>query len=331
LIPYSEYIEEADIIDAAQVLTTTDATPEGTNNARVLAYNGGTNQHYMSFVPSVTNGETYTFSVFLKKKELRYVALIFLNDYAGRFFDLETGTILGTTGGTLVDSKIENFGNGWYRCSITDVATSTSKFSGVYLSDNGTALGPFVPTGNDGVYIYGYQVEQGSYPTSYIPNHSGTGSVTRGQDEMETAISSRFSTQSFSFFADYVVSQASNKSFPVISLDISGTTNDISIYLNGYVGANLYLGSTNGGYIFGSSTNDGVNVGSQSKICVTYDGDEISYYINGALYGSTTGVTFDNADVAVKFSSNRHIFELKKYIDFPEALSQADAITLTTL
>jgi len=330
LIPYSEYIEEADIIDAAQVLTTTDATPEGTNNARVLAYNGGTNQHYMSFVPSVTNGETYTFSVFLKKKELRYVALIFLNDYAGRFFDLETGTILGTTGGTLVDSKIENFGNGWYRCSITDVATSTSKFSGVYLSDNGTALGPFVPTGNDGVYIYGYQVEQGSYPTSYIPNHSGTGSVTRGH-EMETAISSRFSTQSFSFFADYVVSQASNKSFPVISLDISGTTNDISIYLNGYVGANLYLGSTNGGYIFGSSTNDGVNVGSQSKICVTYDGDEISYYINGALYGSTTGVTFDNADVAVKFSSNRHIFELKKYIDFPEALSQADAITLTTL
>ena len=50
----------------AQILSSTNKNPDGTTNAKVLAYNGGTNQHYMQVTPSVSSGQNYTFSIFLK-------------------------------------------------------------------------------------------------------------------------------------------------------------------------------------------------------------------------------------------------------------------------
>ena len=42
-------------------------------------------------------------------------------------------------------------------------------------------LGSVTPSGSDGVLLYGFQWEQGSYPTSYIPTYGA--SVTRGADD----------------------------------------------------------------------------------------------------------------------------------------------------
>ena len=335
LVKYSEYIEEADQISDTQILTTTDATPEGTNNARVLAYNGGTNQHYIAFVPSVTNGNTYTFSVFLKKKELRYVALIFLNDYSGRFFDLETGTILGTTGSTPIDSKIEDYGNGWYRCSITDVATSTSKFSGVYLSGNGTALGPFVPTGNDGVYIYGYQLEEGSYPTSYIPNHSG-GTITRGADAASvTGASSLIGQSEGTFYVDfeYLDGQSSaNENWFALESDDG---NQRVLWYKGSTPKQRFLLQANGTSVFSnSSLIDPLVAGARYKMAVRYNSGDIAIYINGSQIATDTS-TYTMSTNLNKVDFNESLQALSSRFNqmlvFTEGLSNADLATLTTI
>jgi hypothetical protein len=171
LVTYSEDFSQSDWSENdAQILSSTHVNPDGSNNAKVLAYEGGSVQHYISTTPSVDSGQNYTFSIFVKAKELNYVCLVFLNDLSGKFFNLENGTRLGNFGSEPFDSKIEDYGNGWYRCSITDNATSTTKFCGIYLSDNGTSINS-TPTTTNGVYIYGAQLEKLSYPTSYIPTN----------------------------------------------------------------------------------------------------------------------------------------------------------------
>ena len=318
LITYSEYLEEADSLADAQILNTTDTTPEGTSNAKVLAYNGGTNQHYLSNVPSVTSGQTYTFSVFLKKKELKYAALIFLNDFRGRFFDLETGSILGTIGsGSLIDSKIEDYGNGWYRCSITDTATSTTKFSGVYLCNSATSFGGVTPTNTDGFYVWGLQLEEGSYATSYIPTH-GT-SVTRSADETELVSLPNELSGDFSFYLN---------------------TEDFSTF-NAY----LRLNDSNGNYVYaiysynnhydvynGSSFLVQEDAAANGKLILKREEGTVKIFVNGEDKTKSGAVSNNDTitGIEVQQQTNAKI-SIKELAVFNTALSDNECINLTSI
>ncbi len=177
----------------------------------------------MNFIPSVSSGQNYTFSVFLKAKELKYVCLIFLNDFAGRYFDLENGTLLGTQGSTPTNSKIEDFGNGWYRCSITDNATSTTKFSGVYLSEDGTSIGPFTPTNTNGVYVWGAMMEQKSFAASYIPT-AGAAETRVGETCNNAGNANTFNSAEGVLYAE-IAALADDLTFRLVSVS-DGTNNN---------------------------------------------------------------------------------------------------------
>ena len=49
-------------------------------------------------------------------------------------YDLSNGTIISTSGG--VTSSIEDYGNGWYRCSINKVSANTSGVIALGLVDD---------------------------------------------------------------------------------------------------------------------------------------------------------------------------------------------------
>ena len=91
----------------------------------------------------------------------------------------------------LTSASIEDYGNGWYRLivSLTDTITTSGRFlsmkpspsASVPSNNNYSSTGD----GTSGAFVYGFQVEQASYPTSYIPTFGSA--VTRSLDVCEDA------------------------------------------------------------------------------------------------------------------------------------------------
>ena len=313
----------------AQILSATHKNPDGTTNAKVLAYNGGTNQHYMSFSPSVSSGQDYTFSVFLKAKELKFVCLIFLNGVAGRYFDLENGTVLGTFGATPTDSKIEDFGNGWYRCSITDSATSTTKFSGVYLSENGTSIDSITPTTTNGVYVWGAMMEQQSYATSYIPTAGTT--ITRAAETCNNSKPSVNSTEGV-LYADINIPENIDSN---VNISLSAGVHEQNLLKIIYLPSVPQLrGELNvSSSVQTILADNNFVLGTYNKIGLVFNSSTFEMYINGIKIGSasTSGLpsglnqfNLDRADGNAPFYG-----KVKGLAVYNEALSESQLMQLT--
>ena len=161
----------------ASSLTATDnqvVSPDGILNASKLEMTGNgslRNQTEASF----NNG--YAYSIFVKKGNSRYVTIrsAFFTQSIIVGFDLDT--LSAQTNG-----KIEDYGNDWYRLSISKNISGDADKSGyfyLYLPDS---LGAQTSVSGSYVYAYGGQIEEGSYATSYIPTSGQSGGVTRVAD-----------------------------------------------------------------------------------------------------------------------------------------------------
>jgi len=116
-------------------------------------------------------------------------------------------------------------------------------------------------------------------------------------------------------------------------LDMSDGTDEIEFYVNvrsSGQGMNIYLGAGNGGYVFGNANNNGYTIGSTSKVALTYDGNRLAYFINGSLYNSATGVSFNDVNTILTLQGSRNIAN-KQSLIFSTALTDQEAIDLTTI
>ena len=158
-----------------QVITDNSITsPDGTLTGAILADDnaGGTNAVQISKTITVDVSSTYTYSIFAKKKDLDFIALRLsnfttpINDNS--FFNLNLGTVVSAGSGHV--AEIENYGSGWYRCSVTfttDAADTTGTLQ-TRLSQNGTNTTVDLDNTSN-IYIWGWQFEKSNHASSYIP------------------------------------------------------------------------------------------------------------------------------------------------------------------
>jgi hypothetical protein len=158
--------------------------------AHSLANNGGSGGLSAT---SVVSGTTYTGSIFIKKVtgSVDWVQLTFSGvgfgtaQYAN--FNLATGQVgnsAGLASGTT--PRIESFANGWYRCSFSVVATTTTSISNnvivAFLNNtNGTTRLPSYTGSTSNRFLVSLcQFEVGAFATSYIP--TTTSALARSAD-----------------------------------------------------------------------------------------------------------------------------------------------------
>jgi hypothetical protein len=142
-------------------------SPDGQNNATYLEQNTGETNAGSIYRSDSSFTGVFTLSVYAKKKEKDFVVLYDSN--TGRtYFNLDTGTVGTVHGGNT--AKIEDAGDGWFRCSVTFTASSgTVKAFYVGDTDNSTVV-----TDSGGIYIYGPQLEEGTTASSFVANTTGS-------------------------------------------------------------------------------------------------------------------------------------------------------------
>ena len=191
--------------------------PDGTTSATALDRNGsGLARLEKNF--SVGSGGSTTFSVFAKSVNTttgRYLRLAVNDAQTGeRFadFDLVDGTIdvAATNGGNFTNaaSRIEEYPNDWYRCSLSFSKTSSGSensicFHKLYIRQSNNSTDTPSGVTDVGMHLWGGQVEEKTFPTSLIETDGST--VTRAADVVEitgTNFSSFYSQSEGTFFSD---------------------------------------------------------------------------------------------------------------------------------
>ena len=209
------------------VTSNTVIAPDGTLTGDKLIANTVNAQHRIQISTAMTSGTSYTFSVYAKISDANYTQIWMrtANDVVQAFFNLANGTVGNPIGGTGTAS-ITAVGNGWYRCSVTATAGST----GSLISRINVALsnGAIDYIGNNwaGVFLWGAQIEAGSFATSYIAT-AGT-AQTRNADVATmtgTNFSSWFNNSQGTFVLTSTFEYAGPSAFPYLLVAVGSDAN----------------------------------------------------------------------------------------------------------
>jgi hypothetical protein len=144
--------------------------PDGSSDALPFVETAGTGEHnaFETVTGALTSGEPTTFSTFYKYVDRPFanVRVLLTGSWTNTFFNVQTGVIVSTGAG--LTSAIEDFGGGWYRCSVTVLSASSTGNASVTvgMSADGTSAG-YTGDGTSSILIYGAQIEQSATATAY--------------------------------------------------------------------------------------------------------------------------------------------------------------------
>ena len=315
------------------ITSNSSTSPDGNINATTLIGNGTSIPKNIVQNISVTLGVTYTITFFARKNTNSFVqiatssATFASTSFAN--FDLNNG-IVGTVGSTAT-ATIQSMGNGWYRCSMTATATATaSGGAGIYLISASNSVRAEVNTLSTDIYIYGFQLEQGSFPTTYIPTTSAA--VTRTADTFSYSniyTNGYVSSQGGTWLIELKNNVSYVRDISVVGIFIgdsnSGLTNSFAISALGG-GGRLRIGK----FLSNIYTQLYLTTTDNVKIAIKWNGATADIFVNGVKQVSTTVFTATFLEYLYHSTSS----EVPKFIQqmalFNTPLSDAECVLLTS-
>jgi hypothetical protein len=318
-------------------------SPEGVTNAVLLSETAINDQHSLYPTVSVTSGNAYTASCFVKQgtgsAAPQYIGFRFrgggFTDAGGLVVDL-VNKVATYEGGSLTGYKIEDYGNGWLRVSITQSATVTSSSAGLVLFFNNNISGSYstdyLGNVNADMLVYGMQIEQASYSSSLIPTY-GTSATRTSDSAYRTGISSLIGQTEGTLYLEFST-QPEGARFSRISISDGSNNNWIFLSKDGPEYRAYVRASNSVAY---SNTSEDILDSSVVKMAIAYKSGEIAYYFNGTLRSSSSSFSFDaTLDRLIIGNTNtvsdvQEAIKINQLLLFPTRLSNADLATLTTL
>ena len=296
-------------------------SPNGFLTADSFVEDSNDSQHTIRKDIAVSAGN-YTVSCFVKGADR------FLSIYpqgvgvAYSVFDLNNGTITKTGGADYIDSKIENYGNGWYRCILTYSVIDGNSLVHLYLSNISSGTGAEAPIyiGNGSIMsFYGLQLEQGSYATSYIPTSGSIG--TRDYDTMPTYLDLTHLNigNSYTLFLDADLNvNDNNKVFGQITNSSALTSFTIR---NNVGGIRLY------NHIDANYPISGIT-SSNNKFVIRVDGNSYKVFVQGSSLSGTLTTQRDLGSLL--FNGQNTELKINNFTINDTALSDAECEALTS-
>ena len=300
LVQYSEDFSQSYWTKSGSSIVSNNAiSPDGSLNASKLVENTSNSAHRIFNGSGLSVSGNVSMSVFAKKGGRNFIRLT-NNNIAGAFFDLNNGVVLGVSSG--ITAKIEDFGNDWYRCSITQTGVANERLI-VYLSNNGIDTS-YQGDGESGVYLWGAMLEVGSFPTSYIKTNGESGGVTRAAETCNgSGNAATFNDSEGVLMAEISALADDADTFRWINLSNGLTSNRVAFYYRPDINQLTYLITSNGvAQVFSTVTLSSAS--SFNKILAKYKQNDFSLWINGyELITDTSGnvpvglneLSFDNA------------------------------------
>ena len=308
------------------VTANTATAPDNTVSADKIIPSTSADGHHLT---ETVTGAAHSFSVFAKSGGYSTLNILYTvhNSYAT--FNLSDGTITETNG--TATAKIENYGNGWYRCTVSTSSTTHTEVR-IYAI-NGTTFADVNTPGNgtDGILVWGAQLEVGSYATSYIPTLAAAS--TRGADaSFKTGISSLIGQTEGTMFAEFTIPETQSPSF----FSISDGTSANRIIFGYYLGVvRYYTSSTTGSFSSAGIIDAAPVVGQTYKIAIGYKANDFKVYKNGSNTNTETTYTVPESLTALDNEggdAGQNIYAgVKQLLLFPTRLTNTQLAELTTL
>ena len=332
LLTYSSDFSNAVWTKTAVTITSAaNVAPDGTLTAQRLVEDTATSAHALG-IQVGTVGNTETWSCYAKPSGRNWLYMqcgptsVYCN------FDISNG-VVGSAAGIL-SSNITPVGNNWYRCVISFVRATNSNNFLFSSTTNSTTQPSYTGNGYSGIYIWGAQLEAGSFATSYIPTVAST--VTRAADNASmtgTNFSSWYNQSQGSIYAEYAAKGIVNYA-GIFEITDTYTWNRGLSLANNTTDTAVYYGTGSATLAVTSLPDPVVNV--INKAVVTYTNTSIGLCLNSVNLSSTTvpnspfygslfigKQTVTGADQTV----SGHIRKISYY---PVALSSSNLVALTS-
>lgn len=227
------------------------AAPDGTTTADKIVEAATTATHNMAQNATIVSATVYTYSVYAKAAERSWICLEGGGGGGGFsvWFNLATGAVGAISGTTAGNVSIVALPNGWYRCIVTDTSTSTSGAYRYFICDADNNQS-YTGNGTSGLYLWGAQLEMGSFASPPIVNATGSPLTANGPQQVLN-LSGKLNT-GFGFVFRCNVRQPASGSVRLIEFYQSnhavniynaGGTLKFDVYASGVQTTSLSLGS----------------------------------------------------------------------------------------